>query len=214
MAITASAAATAGAAGKVCWNHQQRIDPCRWMKRSGDIHRKDGQSDRGGSRPCMRPGHVEHCQPDQGRPDMPADQRARLRRLHLRRSDDQHDGSGKRNDDQREVRCEREPLHGADGDRGPKTRNGSRQGIPAIIAADRIGRRPQPVPSHSAHHKRQGRQIALPPPNYSTEISYFRLVTAVRSAESLTMPAAPHQLEPKPPGLMRETFAGLNWLAV
>src|SRR5205814_10427943 len=33
---------------------------------------------------------------------------------------------------------------------------------------------------------------------------YFRLVIAVRSAESLTMPVAPHQLEPTPVGLMEE----------
>jgi hypothetical protein len=33
-------------------------------------------------------------------------------------------------------------------------------------------------------------------------MTYFRLVIAVRSAESLAMPAAPHQLEPKPPGLI------------
>src|ERR1700692_3283945 len=41
-------------------------------------------------------------------------------------------------------------------------------------------------------------------------ISYFRLVIAVRSAESLTIPVAPHQLEPKPPGLMAVTKLGLK----
>src|SRR5882724_11732357 len=35
--------------------------------------------------------------------------------------------------------------------------------------------------------------------------SYFRLVMAVRSAESLTMPAAPHQFEPVPNGLFPVT---------
>ena len=34
------------------------------------------------------------------------------------------------------------------------------------------------------------------------EETYFRLVIAVRSAESLTMPAAPHQFEPTPVGLI------------
>src|SRR6516165_5557145 len=47
------------------------------------------------------------------------------------------------------------------------------------------------------------RQIVLPP--FAADLSgsaYFRLVIAVRSAESFAMPAAPHQLEPKPPGLI------------
>ena len=39
------------------------------------------------------------------------------------------------------------------------------------------------------------------------ENSHFRLVIAVRSAESLTIPAAPHQLEPAPPGLIGVTLA-------
>lgn len=34
------------------------------------------------------------------------------------------------------------------------------------------------------------------------EEAYFRLLIAVRSNESLATPAALHQLEPKPPGLM------------
>jgi hypothetical protein len=41
---------------------------------------------------------------------------------------------------------------------------------------------------------------------------YFKLVIAVRSAESLTMPAAPHQLEPKPPGLVGVMKDGLKFL--
>ena len=36
-------------------------------------------------------------------------------------------------------------------------------------------------------------------------MSYFRLVIAVRSAESLTMPAAPHQFDPTPDGLIGVT---------
>ena len=43
---------------------------------------------------------------------------------------------------------------------------------------------------------------------------HFRFVIAVKSAESLAMPVAPHQLEPNPPGLMSETLAGLVTLAV
>jgi hypothetical protein len=53
--------------------------------------------------------------------------------------------------------------------------------------------------------KEKGRQIALPPPS-SRRMTYFRLVTAVRSAESLTMPAVPHQFEPVPSGLIGVTL--------
>ncbi len=49
--------------------------------------------------------------------------------------------------------------------------------------------------------KKGGRQNNLPPPIFE-KIAYFRLVIAVRSAESLAMPAAPHQLEPTPVGLI------------
>ena len=52
----------------------------------------------------------------------------------------------------------------------------------------------------------KGRQIALPPFLSFERKTYFRLVIAVRSAESLTMPAAPHQFEPVPPGLIGVTL--------
>ena len=51
--------------------------------------------------------------------------------------------------------------------------------------------------------KRGGRSLCRP--SSSTGRSYFRLVSAVRSAESLTMPAAPHQFEPTPDGLIGVT---------
>ncbi len=171
------------------------------MKRSGDIHRQNRQSDRGCRRPGARPGYPKQDKPGQGCHDMPADQGARLRWHHFRRSDDEHDGGRKRDDDQRIVGRDRAPLHSANRQNGSKTGNGSRQTIAVIAAADRVGRRLQPIPSHSVHHKQEGRQIALPPRGLE-RIPYFRLVMAVRSAESLTMPAAPHQLEPKPPGLV------------
>ena len=54
--------------------------------------------------------------------------------------------------------------------------------------------------------KRGGRSLCRP---FGLERrTYFRLVIAVRSAESLTMPAAPHQPEPKRPGLMRGDVDG------
>ena len=49
-------------------------------------------------------------------------------------------------------------------------------------------------------------------PHRFQRMVYFRLVIAVRSAESLTMPAAPHQLEPKPPGLVGVMKLGLKFL--
>jgi hypothetical protein len=57
-----------------------------------------------------------------------------------------------------------------------------------------------PDPLWSAQKKRGCRSLCRP---FSLErTTYFRLVIAVRSAENFTMPAAPHQLEPKPPGLI------------
>jgi hypothetical protein len=49
--------------------------------------------------------------------------------------------------------------------------------------------------------KTKGRQIAPPPFGLEAK-NYFRLVIAVRSAESLTIPVAPHHLEPTPLGLI------------
>src|SRR5881392_3630328 len=55
--------------------------------------------------------------------------------------------------------------------------------------------------------KAKGRQVALPPSIKSLrEEAYFRLLIAVRSNDSLAMPAAPHQLEPAPPGLIAVTL--------
>ena len=74
------------------------------------------------------------------------------------------------------------------------------------IRCDRLAvprsRRLQPIRSHSgvtANERAADRSAA---PSILERMSYFRLVIAVRSAESLTMPVAPHQLEPKPPGLI------------
>src|SRR5258707_12463237 len=137
---------------------------------------------------------------------MTTDQRARLRRVRFGRSDHEHDGRSKRDDDQRVMRCKREPLHGADRDGGPDAGNGSGQRIVAIVAADRIDRPLAPIPSHfePPQTKRGGRSLCRP---FGLErTAYFRLVTAVRSAESLAIPAAPHQLDSKPPGLIAETL--------
>ena len=63
--------------------------------------------------------------------------------------------------------------------------------------------------------KKKGRQIALPPPVRRQKMTYFRLVIAVRSAESLTMPVAPHQLELEADaGLIAVTLPGLAVRAV
>ena len=64
----------------------------------------------------------------------------------------------------------------------------------------------------ASHEKR--RQMALPPFRSPKEEFYFRLVIAVRSAESLAMPVAPHQFDSKPPGLMSDVLAAVETLAV
>ena len=52
------------------------------------------------------------------------------------------------------------------------------------------------------------------PPLVFESVAYFKLVIAVRSAESFTIPAAPHQFEPKPPGLIGVTNDGLKLVVV
>ena len=51
----------------------------------------------------------------------------------------------------------------------------------------------------TARRKTKGAADRSAAPGRLERRTYFRLVIAVRSAESLAMPAAPHQLEPKPP---------------
>ena len=77
-------------------------------------------------------------------------------------------------------------------------------GLACCGDAARAARRPAAASTFTlgSHHKQKGRQIALPPPRSLEGQTYFRLVIAVRSAESLTMPVAPHQLEPTPVGLI------------
>jgi hypothetical protein len=104
------------------------------------------------------------------------------------------------------TRGDREPLHTANRRSCAKTRDNSRHNRPVLIAADGICRRLQPVQPHSDYHKQKGRQTALPPPRSLERMTYFRLVIAVRSAESLAMPAAPHQFEPVPSGLIAVTL--------
>ncbi len=59
-----------------------------------------------------------------------------------------------------------------------------------------------------------GRSLCRPCRN-RLQKAYFRLVIAVRSADSLTMPVAPHQFEPNAvaplPGLIAVTKAGLEF---
>jgi hypothetical protein len=53
-------------------------------------------------------------------------------------------------------------------------------------------------------NKRGGRLLCRP--LGLERMAYFRLAIAVRSTESLAMPAAPHQFEPVPPGLIGVTL--------
>lgn len=51
-------------------------------------------------------------------------------------------------------------------------------------------------PAARPAQKKDGREIAFPPVLPLSALGYLRLLIAVRSADSLTMPAAPHHLEP------------------
>src|SRR5438046_8366771 len=64
---------------------------------------------------------------------------------------------------------------------------------------------PIPVPAGTAQKRRAADRSAALVRN-RRKISYFRLVIAVRSTESLAMPAVPHQLEPVPSGLIGVTL--------
>src|ERR1700676_1214450 len=75
---------------------------------------------------------------------------------------------------------------------------------PAAFAIPRQSRR---IWAHRKTNEAADRSAA---PLISSDHTYFRLVIAVRSAESLTMPAAPPPAEPKPPGLMGVMKAGLK----
>src|SRR5215470_1285393 len=87
----------------------------------------------------------------------------------------------------------------------PLARNDAVQGVSAALPAHIFKQQTRPSPSH-LHPKAKGRQVALPPSKSSREETYFRLLIAVRSKDSLAMPAAPHQLEPAPPGLIAVTL--------
>ena len=101
---------------QIARHHQQRVDARRRVKGPGHVHRQNGNADGGGRGPALRPGQLQHGEADQRRYQMTADQGARLRRLHVRRSDHQHDRGGERNHRERIMRGEREQLHHADGD--------------------------------------------------------------------------------------------------
>lgn len=105
------------------------------------------------------------------------------------------------------MRFERGQLHGADRDRGDAVGNNSRPRIAVTISADRVGCQLSPIPTHAApaQNKRGAADRSAAPLNRERISDYFRLVIAVRSADSLTMPVAPHQFDPKPPGLIAVT---------
>ena len=120
------------------------------MKRPGQVHRQNGKADGGSRRPSMRAGQFQDCEARSAAATRcPPIERARLRRLRFRRSDHQHDGGRKRNDGQRIVCGEREPLHDADRDR---SRRRPRSLLPACCG-DRCGR------SHLARPRCQSRFI-------------------------------------------------------
>jgi hypothetical protein len=102
-----------------------------------------------------------------------------------------------------EMPREREPLDAANGDSGL---NACRQLIAGNCWSDshRSPLAACPASSSVATSKRGGRSLCRP--RRLKRTIYFRLVIAVRSAESLAIPAAPHQLEPAPIGLIGVTL--------
>src|SRR6266700_4294135 len=134
---------------------------------------------------------------------MSADQRPRLRRRDVGGTNHQHDRGRERNDGERRVRRLGGPLHGGDGEGASKARDGALDHLTATYASRRVPRRIPPTRAHPFTTKEVGgRSLCRPRPQISRTIAYFRLVIAVRSAESLTMPAAPHQFDPAPVGLI------------
>ena len=99
--------------------------PAGGMKRICDIHRQHRKSDRCCCCPGLRSRQAEHNKSDQRRNDVPTYQRSRLGRLHLRRTDDEHNGGGERDKGQRILNRERRPLHPSNGERNAKA-GGSR----------------------------------------------------------------------------------------
>ena len=151
-------------------------------------------------------------QADQRRDEMAADQGARLRRLGIRRSDHQHDRGRERNHGQRIMRRDRKPFHGADRNRAAEA--GDRPGQPIVRSLREIASpsaRRQPRTIRFTSNERGGKFSAAP---RSSKGTYFRLVIAVRSAESLTMPVAPHQLEPTPSRVDRGDVGRWRYLVV
>ena len=136
-AVSSSAPASTGANrndhGRLLETTSSGLIPGRRMKGAGQVHRQHREADAGGRGPGVRAGQFQHQQPDQGGDQMPADQRARLRRFRFGRADHQHDRGGKGNDGQRIVRGERKPLHDADRDRSPD----ARRSTPASSVAGR-----------------------------------------------------------------------------
>ena len=96
---------------------------------------------------------------------------------------------------------------------GPKACDGSLRYIAEADAApSTIPRLPSPFQTHLAHRKTKRAADRSAAPLVLERMTYFRLVIAVRSAENFTTPAALHQLEPKPAGLMGVMKAGLKLL--
>ncbi|MGY3586040.1 hypothetical protein ACVIGB_004900 [Bradyrhizobium sp. USDA 4341] len=75
---------------------------------------------------------------------------------------------------------------------------------------DRIFDAIRPLPARGARwsgaRKTKGAADCSAAPAILGRGNYFRLDIAVRSTESLAIPAAPHQLEPVPPGLIGVTL--------
>ena len=97
---------------------------------------------------------------------------------------------------------DRRPFHAANGKGRSKPRCGRLRDIGEVDAALRLLENLLPVRNHRSPQKRKSGNRFAALSTVLREKDYFRLLMAVRSAESLAMPAAPHQFEPAPPGLI------------
>ena len=142
---------------------------------------------------------------------MPADQRARLRRLHVGRADHQHDRGRERNDGERIVRGDRKPLHDADRDRAAEARHRAGHDVAGdrcVRVALRTVRRQSRCIRCTAQKKRGGRSLCRPR-NRRTEMSLLQVGQRGQVSRQLDDAgrAAP-VANRRPPGLIAVRIVG------
>src|SRR5262249_19984181 len=107
------------APGHVVEHDDEGIDSGRRVKALGEMHRHHGQADRQRRRAHPGSSDFHHQQPHQRGHHMPADERARLRRLDLGRAHDEHDRGGEGHQHEWQGGVLGQELHERDSDRAP-----------------------------------------------------------------------------------------------